>query len=98
MRLHTAELKVVAEPDCVPDNAGPVLPTSRVFAETLAASTSVPDEETVMQAVQDDPLIGASVGSYRIARQLGRGGMGAVYLGEHPLIGSRVAIKFLHDS
>jgi serine/threonine protein kinase len=43
-----------------------------------------------------DPLVGRVVGSYRIARLLGRGGMGSVYLGEHPVIGSRVAIKFLH--
>ncbi|MBI5548657.1 MAG: protein kinase, partial [Deltaproteobacteria bacterium] len=27
---------------------------------------------------------------------LGKGGMGTVYLGEHTLIGSRVAVKFLH--
>jgi len=38
------------------------------------------------------------VGSFRIQRLLGRGGMGTVYLGEHPIIGSRVAIKFLHES
>jgi serine/threonine-protein kinase len=38
------------------------------------------------------------VGSFRIQRLLGRGGMGSVYLGEHPVIGSRVAIKFLHES
>ncbi len=44
----------------------------------------------------DDELIGRSIGSYRVTRQLGKGGMGAVYMAEHPGIGSRVAIKFLH--
>ncbi len=33
---------------------------------------------------------------YRIVRRLGGGGMGAVYEGEHLLIGKRVAIKILH--
>jgi serine/threonine protein kinase len=61
--------------------------------------------DDVLQCAQDgsalapaehDELIGRSVGSYRISRLLGKGGMGSVYLGEHPVIGSRVAIKFLH--
>ncbi len=43
-----------------------------------------------------DEWIGRTIGSYRITRLLGAGGMGAVYLAEHPAIGSRVAIKFLH--
>ncbi|MET0344076.1 MAG: serine/threonine-protein kinase [Polyangiales bacterium] len=34
-------------------------------------------------------------GSYRIVGALGRGGVGAVYVGEHVLIGKRVAIKVL---
>ncbi len=42
-----------------------------------------------------DELLGQIVGSYRVARLLGRGGMGAVYLGVHPEIGSRVAIKVI---
>jgi serine/threonine-protein kinase len=46
----------------------------------------------------EDPLLGARVGSFQIVRMLGRGGMGTVYLGEHPVIGSRVAIKFLHEA
>jgi len=45
-----------------------------------------------------DPLVGMQVGSFRLVRLLGRGGMGAVYLAEHPVIGSRVAVKFLHEA
>lgn len=48
------------------------------------------------KAVGDD-LLGATLGNFRIVRLLGRGGMGTVYLGEHTLIGSRVAVKFLHS-
>jgi serine/threonine protein kinase len=43
-----------------------------------------------------DELLDRTVGSYRVTRLLGKGGMGSVYLAEHPGIGSRVAIKFLH--
>ena len=45
-----------------------------------------------------DPLVGTQVGSFRVVRLLGRGGMGTVYLAEHPVIGSKVAVKFLHES
>ena len=44
----------------------------------------------------EDELIGRTIGSYRVEKQLGKGGMGAVYMGVHPGIGSKVAIKFLH--
>src|SRR6476620_1582965 len=40
-------------------------------------------------------LIGKNIGNYLIKDKLGEGGMGAVYLGEHPLIGKRVAVKVL---
>ena len=43
-----------------------------------------------------DDVIGRTIGSYRVDRLLGKGGMGTVYMGTHPVIGSRVAIKFLH--
>jgi serine/threonine protein kinase len=46
-------------------------------------------------AGSEDPLLGASVGPYRIARLLGVGGMGRVYKGVQPQIGSRVAVKVL---
>ncbi len=37
------------------------------------------------------------VGRFRLTRLLGKGGMGRVYLGVHPSIGSRVAIKVLAE-
>ncbi len=40
-------------------------------------------------------MIGATVGSYRVLRQIGEGGMGAVYLGEHVMLGRPAAIKIL---
>ena len=54
------------------------------------AVVGAPPEEEV------DELIGRSIGSYVITKPLGKGGMGAVYAAEHPVIGSKVAVKFLH--
>lgn len=42
-----------------------------------------------------DPLLGRMLGEYRVEAALARGGMGAVYRGEHPMIGKKVAIKVL---
>lgn len=44
-----------------------------------------------------DHVVGTTIGSFRISKVLGRGGMGTVYLGEHTVIGSRVAIKILQE-
>ena len=40
--------------------------------------------------------IGQQLGNYRLTRLLGQGGFAEVYLGEHVLLGSTVAIKLLH--
>lgn len=36
------------------------------------------------------------MGSFKLMRRLGKGAMGTVYLGEHAVIGSKVAVKVLH--
>ncbi len=47
--------------------------------------------------VPADPLLGEQVGRWRLARVVGAGGMGRVYLGVQPDIGSRVAVKVLSE-
>jgi serine/threonine protein kinase len=63
------------------------------------ASQPVPNrclaDGTPLVPIGDDLLLGTTIGPYRVARLLGIGGMGRVYKGVHPQIGSRVAIKVL---
>src|SRR5215475_326789 len=48
-------------------------------------------------ASSPDHLIGQTVGNYLVTSKLGEGGMGSVYLAEHPTIGKKVALKVLHS-
>jgi serine/threonine-protein kinase len=41
-------------------------------------------------------VVGRTIGNYIVKKKIGEGGMGAVYVAEHPRIGRRVAIKSLH--
>ncbi len=43
-------------------------------------------------------MVGAVIGSYKIIRKLGEGGMGTVYLAQHTLLGRKAAIKVLLPS
>ena len=38
------------------------------------------------------------MGAYRVLRQIGQGGMGAVWLAEHTMLGRQTAIKVLHPA
>src|SRR4029077_18036869 len=40
--------------------------------------------------------IGHTIGNYKITAKLGEGGMGVVFLAEHPVIGKKVAMKAIH--
>ncbi len=48
------------------------------------------------EPAHEDALLGQQLGTFRVVRQLGQGGMGRVYLAEHGLIQKKVAVKVLH--
>src|SRR5688572_9901160 len=62
---------------------------------TQPAAGFCPADGRPLAPIGDDVLLGTTIGVYRVARLLGIGGMGRVYKGVHPTIGSRVAIKVL---
>src|SRR5262245_60513285 len=41
-------------------------------------------------------FVGTQVGAYRVLQEIGKGGMGTVWLAEHVVLGRRAAIKLLH--
>jgi serine/threonine-protein kinase len=49
-------------------------------------------------SAQEASLVGQTIGNYKVVEQIGEGGMGVVYMAEHPIIGRKVAIKLLHAS
>ncbi|RKH51117.1 serine/threonine protein kinase [Corallococcus sp. AB049A] len=61
-------------------------------------AASLPAPPTPMSSLTPvvPSLVGQEFGRFRVVRELGRGGMGTVFLAEHTLIQKRVAIKVLH--
>src|SRR5207244_5350900 len=64
-------------------------------------ATTIPSPfATAAMSPQTNPSsmidVGQTIGNYRITAKLGEGGMGVVYLAEHPVIGKKVAMKAIH--
>ncbi len=70
-----------------------VCPTCRE-RNTVPGSASAASSPTAVLT----PAVDSTVGSYRIGRTLGQGGMGTVYEAHHENTGKRVALKILHPS
>jgi serine/threonine-protein kinase len=96
--LPQAPLAAAAE---APARAAPAGAASQPNGDTVRSQPTGPASQPSQAPADPEPeakdeLIGARLGTYRVVKRLGKGGMGCVYLGEHPVIGSKVAIKVLH--
>jgi len=80
--------------------SSPAVPAAPVSATPTPRTsiTPVAGDSAGLTAQDNEPQLGQSAGSFVLKQIIGRGGMGTVYLAEHPAIGNKVAIKFLRAS
>jgi uncharacterized RDD family membrane protein YckC len=68
------------------ERTGPALEATMLVGERSIAA---------LEGSPDDPLVGKKLRHFEVTRLLGRGGMGAVYLGQDTSLGRPVALKVL---
>ena len=68
------------------ERTGPALEATMLVGERSVAA---------LETGADDPLVGKKLRHFEVTRLLGRGGMGAVYLGQDTSLGRPVALKVL---
>ncbi|MBA3452099.1 MAG: hypothetical protein H0T42_03260 [Deltaproteobacteria bacterium] len=83
-----------APPPRLPPDKETTPESNRVWAVGSSGAGGPQQPELALSQPARDP-IGELIGSYRIVRALGTGGCGSVWLAEHEVIGSKVAIKIL---
>jgi serine/threonine protein kinase len=80
-----------------PALARPMRPDPRSVSNSAARSNTGSSASEVTGIHPGLPSVGARIGKYEMIRELGRGGMGAVFLARDTQLGRRVAIKFLQN-
>src|SRR5262245_43751437 len=82
-------------PDGAPSKPGSATAAATPPAGVTSTPTNAPRSITRTSCSSQDRMIGRTVGKARILKRLGRGGMGDVYLCQHPDYDKAVAIKIL---
>jgi len=76
---------------------GNILAVTSRTSSTPTSLSPEPSPEPLSNSGSSSALgVGQVVGNYKITAKIGEGGMGVVFLAEHPVIGKKVALKVIH--
>ena len=96
---HFKQKTLMYTPDAVAPTQ-PKLNEHRLHSNPLNATTPGNDINLTADTLSQTPeaLVGHTVGEFQIVDLIGKGGMGWVYKGVHPIIGKTAAIKVLKST